>query len=320
MLATFRSEISALAQLEPLAEQARAFAVAARAERTREAYRAQWSAFEAFCQADGLTSMPAAPATVAMYLTARAGDGRKVATLAQALAAISQAHLLAGHESPRSSALVRETFKGIRRTLGTAPAQKVPLLGTELQALTAQLPSSLGGARDRALLFVGFAGAFRRSELVALTVADCAFGADGLTVILRHSKTDQEGQGRKIGIPYGSRATSCPVRALQAWLERAGVADGPLFRSVDRHGNVGGERADRDVARIVKRAATAAGLDAKSFAGHSLRAGLATSAAKAGEAAHAIMKQTGHRSVAMVQRNIRDRAVQGQCRDWAPLR
>lgn len=300
------AESHALALLAPIAKQAQAFALAARAKRTRDAYRAQWSAFEAFCQAHGQSSMPAAPATVAMYLSARAGEGRKVSTLALALAAISQAHALAGHDSPRSTTLVRETFKGIRRTLGTAPDQKAPLLGTELLAVTARLPNSLGGARDRALLLVGFAGAFRRSELVALTLADCSFGADGLTVILRQSKTDQEGQGRRIGIPYGSRATSCPVRALQNWIDRAGVSEGALFRSVDRHGNLGGKLADRDVARIVKRAATVAGLDAQDFAGHSLRAGLATSAAKAGMGAHSIMKQTGHRSVAMVQRYIRD--------------
>jgi integrase len=153
---------------------------------------------------------------------------------------------------------------------------------------------------------VGFAGAFRRSELVALDVSDCAFSTEGLTITLRRSKTDQEGLGRKVGLPYGSKASVCPVRALQAWLDAAGVTEGALFRSVDRHGNVGGELGGRDVARIVKRAAAASGLDAKVFAGHSLRAGLATSAAKAGKGAHAIMKTTGHRSVAMVQRYIRD--------------
>lgn len=306
MLAIVRPEPAALIQLVPLAEQARTFAVAARAERTRDAYRQQWSAFEAFCQVHGLRSMPAAPSTVAMYLSARAAEGRKVATLAQALAAISQAHQLAGHTSPRSSTAVRETFKGIRRTLGSAPAQKAPLLASQLRAIAAELPETLGAQRDRALLLVGFAGAFRRSELVALDVSDCAFSTEGLTITLRRSKTDQEGLGRKVGLPYGSKASVCPVRALQAWLDAAGVTEGALFRSVDRHGNVGGELGGRDVARIVKRAAAASGLDAKVFAGHSLRAGLATSAAKAGKGAHAIMKTTGHRSVAMVQRYIRD--------------
>jgi integrase len=305
-LVTVTSSADRLATLAPLVDAARAFAVAARAERTRDAYRAQWQAFEGWCEGHGLMSMPAAPKTVALYLTARASEGRKVATLALALAAISQAHQMAGKVSPRTAPVVREAFKGIRRTLGSAPSQKAPILGGQLRAMVATLPETRGGARDRALLLVGFAGAFRRSELVGLTVADAAFGSEGLTITLRRSKTDQEGQGRKVGLPYGSAAATCPVRALQAWLDAAAVTAGPLFRSVDRHGNVGGALGDRDVARIVKRVAEAAGIDPANVAGHSLRAGLATTAAKAGKAAHVIMKQTGHRSVAMVQRYVRD--------------
>jgi integrase len=305
-LAIVRPTIEALASLAPLADAARAFAAAARADRTRDAYRLQWSTFETWCSAHGLASMPAAPESVALYLTARANEGRKVATLALALAAISQAHQLAGHTSPRSAPVVREAFKGIRRTLGSAPSQKAPILAGQLRAMVSGLTDTVSGKRDRALLLVGFAGAFRRSELVGLTVADLAFSSEGLTITLRHSKTDQEGQGRKVGIPYGSTMAACPVRSLRAWLELTGIADGEVFRSVDRHGNVGGALSDRDVARIVKRTATAVGMDSAVVAGHSLRAGLATTAAKAGKAAHTIMKQTGHKSVAMVQRYVRD--------------
>lgn len=305
-LAPLASNADRLAHLEPLAEAARAYVTASRSERTRDAYRMQWSQFTAWCERAGCASLPAAPETVALYLTARAQEGRKVSTLAQALAAISQAHQMAGHASPRSTPVVREAFKGIRRVHGAAPSQKAPLLGAQLRAMSRALPSTLAGARDRALLLVGFAGAFRRSELVALEVRDLAFTSEGLTVTLRRSKTDQEGQGRKVGLPYGSAAAVCPVRSLKAWLELAGLGEGPVFRSVDRHGNLGGALSGRDVARIVKRTAEAAGLEAKDFSGHSLRAGLATSAAKAGKAAHAIMKQTGHRSVAMVQKYIRD--------------
>lgn len=305
-IATVIPSAHALAVLEPLADAARGFAVEARAGRTRDAYRAQWAAFTAWCSAHGLSSMPAAPESVALYLTARANDGRKVATLAQALAAISQVHQLAGHTSPRTSPVVRETFKGIRRTLGVAPSQKAPVLAAQLRAMLATLPDTIMGKRDRALLLVGFSGAFRRSELVALEVGDASFGPDGLTMTLRRSKTDQEGVGRKLGLPYGSSAATCPVRALRTWLDSAGVAGGALFRAVDRHGNVGGALGGRDVARVVKRSAKAAGLDAASFAGHSLRAGLATSAAKAGKSVHSIMKATGHKSAAMVQRYVRD--------------
>jgi integrase len=301
-----RLEADRLATLAPLADAARAYVAASRSDRTRDAYRSQWAAFERWAAALSLPSMPAEPETVALYLTARAQEGRKVATLAQALAAISQAHRMTGYASPRSGSVVREAFKGIRRTHGSASVQKAPVLIGQLRAMVGVLPDSLSGARDRALLLVGFAGAFRRSELVALTVADFAFSHEGVTVTLRRSKTDQEGQGCKVGLPFGSSAAMCPLRSLQAWLELAAIGEGAVFRSVDRHGNVGAALSDRDVARIVKRTARAAGLDATSLAGHSLRAGLATAAAKAGRPAHTIMKQTRHKSVAMVVRYIRD--------------
>jgi integrase len=169
------------------------------------------------------------------------------------------------------------------------------------------LPESLLGERDRALLLVCFAGAFRRSELVSLDVADVSFTRDGLVIRLRRSKTDQEGEGRTIGIPYGSRPMTCPVRALKEWLDFSGITAGPLFRPVNRHGQVLATRlSDRGVARVVQRAAAAAGLDPTDVAGHSLRAGLATSAAAAGVSERAIMAQTGHKSLPMVRRYIRD--------------
>ena len=163
------------------------------------------------------------------------------------------------------------------------------------------------GARDRALILLGFAGAFRRSELVGLNFEDCAFGKDGLTVTLRRSKTDQHELGRKIGVPYGSNPETCPVRNLQQWIAQAGVTAGPLFRSISRHGQVQpGRLSDIEVARVVKKLAYRAGLDAGKYAGHSLRAGHATAAAIAGASGRPIMWQTGHRSVQMVRRYIRD--------------
>lgn len=294
------------AALAPLVADARAYVGEARAARTRLAYGAQWRHFVAWCAEHGLSALPARPEAVALYLTSRARAGRKVATLAQALTAISQAHKRAGHASPRASAVVSEAFKGIQRVHGSAPTQKQPLLAADLQHIVRTLPDTLSGARDRALLLVGFAGAFRRAELVALEVADLRAVDEGLTIFLRRSKTDPEGRGRTVAVPRGSAAATCPVRALDAWLRRAGIVEGPVFRSVDRHGNVGGALDGRDVAVIVKRRVRAVGLDPRAFSGHSLRAGLATSAAKAGKSAHAIMKTTGHRSAAMVHRYIRD--------------
>jgi integrase len=198
-------------------------------------------------------------------------------------------------------------MKGIRRTLGTAPQQKAPTLTADIRAMVDATDSGLIGVRDRALILLGFAGAFRRSELVSLDLTDLEFGRDGLTVNLRRSKTDQEGQGRKVGIPYGSNPETCPVRTVQAWIEQAGITDGAAFRSVNRHGHVQpGRLLGADVARIVKKLAESAVLDPAKYAGHSLRAGHATAAAIAGASERSIMNQTGHRSVQMVRRYIRD--------------
>jgi integrase len=196
---------------------------------------------------------------------------------------------------------------GIRRAKGTAARAKAPALTGDVRAMVAAAAPGLLGARDRALLLLGFAGAFRRSELTSLNHQDLAFTPDGLVVLLRRCKTDQEAQGRKIGIPYGSNPETCPVRAVQAWLAASGITSGPIFRHVDRHGKLrAGRLSGYAVALVVKRHAEAAGLDAAKFAGHSLRAGLATSAAIGGASERAIMAQTGHRSVNMVRRYIRD--------------
>jgi len=163
----------------------------------------------------------------------------------------------------------------------------------------------LSGRRDRGLLLLGFAGGLRRSELVALDVADVNFTAEGLIVNIRRGKTDQDAVGRPIGIPYGSNPATCPVRSLRAFLDAASIAEGALFRSVSRHGRLGGRLTSQSVALIVKKAARRAGLDPKGMAGHSLRSGFATSAAAGGATEHAIMTQTGHRSLTVLRRYIR---------------
>jgi integrase len=289
--------------LQPALRSAKKYASEARARRTREEYAKQWHAFAEWCAANGLCELPAAPQALCLYLAARADEGRKVATLAQALAAISETHQVAGHKSPRTDRLVRETWKGIRRRLGVAPDQKQPVSAKDIHKMIDGLPPGLLGLRDRALITVGFAGGFRRSELVALDGADLAFVAEGLEVLVRRSKTDQEGEGMTKVIAYGSDPATCPVRSLQDWLELAGIGEGPVFRSVNRHGSVSDQRlTDHSVAVIVKRAAKKAGLSAELFSGHSLRAGFVTEAKKNGADDAAIMDQTGHKSLAMVQR------------------
>ena len=290
----------------PSLDQAREFARHSKAENTLRGYRADWRDFCGWCESHAASPLPASPETVAAYIAECAGR-LKVGSIQRRLNAIAEAHKALGLESPTHHAMVTNTMKGIRRTKGTAPVQKTPTLTDDIRAMVDATDTGIIGIRDRALLLLGFAGAFRRSELVGLDISDCAFGKDGLTVTLRRSKTDQDGAGRKIGIPYGSNPETCPVRTVQTWIEQADIADGPLFRSIHRHGRIQpGRLAGADVARIVKKLAVRAGLDPAKYAGHSLRAGHATAAAIAGASERSIMNQTGHRSVQMVRRYIRD--------------
>jgi integrase len=225
----FAGEQLALARLAQVAEDARDYASRAKAPNTLKAYRIDWTDFSEWCALHRLEFLPAAPQTVALYLSNLARTHR-VSTLYRRLSGISQAHQAAGFATPTRDPQVRLVFQGIRRTLGAAPDQKNAAITAEVRAMVETLsPTSLLGVRDRALLLVGFAGAFRRSELVSLDVADVSFNSDGLVVTLRRGKTDQEGVGRKVGLPFGSNPLTCPVRALRAWLDVAVIARGPIF-------------------------------------------------------------------------------------------
>lgn len=290
--------------------EAEAYYAQARSAATLRAYRADWRAFATWCAAHQLAALPAAPETIALYITEQARRA-KVSTITRHLASISQAHKEQRHESPTRAAVVQNVLKGIRRAKGTAPAQKAAAEIATIRAMVATLDTTLQGIRDRAVLLVGFAGAFRRSELAGLSVADVEFTNDGVVITLPRSKTDQEGEGMLKGIPYGSTPATCPVRALRAWLDAGGITAGPLFRSVWK----GGRRLrptalnDRAIAEVVKRAAAAAGYDPARFSGHSLRAGLATTAGAMGVDERTIMEQTGHKTTTMVRRYIRRGAL-----------
>ena len=286
-------------------EQAREFMRRARAANTIRGYAADWRDFCGWCSERGVGALPATSDTVASYLSTLAAS-RKPSTLTRRVSAISQAHQIAGHDSPTDAAVVRLVMAGIRREKGSVPDAKAPVLTDDIKAMLSATPVGVLGVRDRALLLLGFMGAFRRSELVGLDWNDCTFSREGAVINLRRSKTDQEGQGRKVAIPVGQNPDTCAVRALQAWRDAA-AGDGPIFRAVDRHGHIHGRRLSAyAVALVVKRYAAAAGLDPARFAGHSLRAGLATAAAIAGASERSIMAQTGHKSVGMVRRYIRD--------------
>lgn len=290
-----------------LLEAARGYYKFSKAPNTRRAYRVQWANFSAWCAAHARAELPAAPATLALYLAERARLGGKVASLALALSAIRSAHRDAGLADPAVVPEVRQMWEGIRRKHGVAQRRATPIGAAEIRAIIAKFPvGPLRTVRDRALVLLGFAGAFRRSELVALDVADVAFDlARGVVVTLRRSKTDQTGAGANIAIPYGSHTDVCAVRALRAWIDAIGGSAGPLLRSVDRHGNIGRRLDGRDVSRIVKMAASRAGIDPTLVSGHSLRAGLATTAALAGKSDRSIMRQGRWSSSAMVDRYVR---------------
>lgn len=278
----------------------------AKAASTRRAYAHAWREFSAWCAERQAPAMPASPVTVAGYLTALAESGQRVATIDSKRAGVSFAHRAVRQVDPTKDEEVRLVMAGIRRELGRAPKKKAPVTLAELRAMVGAVRSDMAGRRDRALLLVGFAGAFRRSELVGLDVADLRFTADGVTVTVARSKTDQEGQGLVKVIPALADVALCPVRALQAWLDAAAIQSGPVFRAVDRWGNVRKERlGGQAVATVVKAAAARAGLDRRAFSGHSLRAGFVTAGILAGEDPVAIAEQTGHRSLQTLQGYVR---------------
>lgn len=261
---------------------------------TRRAYRSAWRAFCAFAG----DALPAEPATVAAYLSAMADAGRRYSTIDTHLAAISQAHVFAGFPSPRRAAVVAQTLRGIRSTLGTRPSKVDAVTPQQLRAACKAAGPGVRGDRNRAMLLLGWCAALRRSEIVALDVADLRFDVRGLVVTIRRSKTDQAGAGEEVAVPYSSDVEVCPVRACQAWV--AARATGPLFVDV----RTGRRLSDRAVAETLQTLLRRAGV-AGHWSGHSLRAGFATTAARSGRRLDAIMRQTRHKSVGMVMEYVR---------------
>jgi integrase len=225
------SHFRAISCIEALPPNVSAFVRDSLALNTQRAYLSDLAEFERWGG-----SIPASAETIAGYLAARA-DALAVASLVRHLASISKAHEARGLPNPTRSELVRATLRGIKRTKGCAQREAKPLLRDDLLLALDATGDSIKDIRDRALLLIGFAGALRRSELVALDVGDIADVRQGIIITLRRSKTDQDGQGRKIGIPFG-RGRWCPVAALDAWLAASGITVGAIFRPVDRHGHI----------------------------------------------------------------------------------
>jgi integrase len=269
-------------------------------ENTRRAYASDLAQFLAWGG-----NVPASKEMIAAYLSEHAAS-HSPTSLTRWLASLSKAHRALNVEDPTKCELVRSVLLGIRRRHGRPPQQALPLTREILFDVLDAIPEDLRGVRDKALLLFGFAGGFRRSELVDLETADVTKHDEGIVIMLRKSKTDQTGQGRKIGIPF-ARGRHCPVKALGAWLETVPTAEGPIFRPIDRHGQTSVKRlSGQAVSLTIRERLQKAGLDSAGFSGHSLRAGFITSAAKAGISSWKIRQQTGHASDAMLGRYIRE--------------
>jgi len=290
--------------LAEAADRAADLAESARAEATRRAYRSDWKLFESWCAAHGLMALPATPTTVGLYLAAHE-TVLSIATLTRRLSSVATAHRMAGHPMDTRHPAIRDVMRGLRRAKGSAQRHAEALTTPLVRRAVETCTDRLNDLRDRALLLMGFGAALRRSELVALDLDDVVVQPEGLRVTIRKSKTDQEGEGQTVAIGRTGTAT-CPVAAYETWVSAAGIVAGRAFRSVDRHGRIGDALSTRAVAKIVQRRADLAGLDAKSFSGHSLRAGFATSAAAAGVEERIIMKTTRHRSTSVLRRYIHD--------------
>ena len=283
------------------------FAKASKAQATQAAYGSDFRIFESWCRARGLSALPGSAESLCAFLADQASLGKRASTLGRRLAAIRYFHRAAGYDTPTADEKVKATLSGIRRTIGAAPVRKKAATSDIVLGMVGGKGQSLRELRDRAILLLGFAGAFRRSELVALDVVDIEWTAEGALITIRRGKTDQEGLGRKVGIPHGEIA--CPVAALKSWLEAAAIVEGAVFRRIfnKRAQRVTDKRlAGRNVASIVKAGAARLGFDPSTFGGHSLRSGLVTTAVKRGVNLMKVCDQTGHKSLEMLRVYSRD--------------
>ena len=318
--------VSLPAHLAALAGRARDYVEAASSANTRRAYASDWKHFSAWCRRQRLPPLPPDPQIVGLYITACASGAaaadrkpNSVTTIERRLSALSWNYAQRGQPLDRKDRHIATVLAGIRNTHGRPPLQKEAVLPEDVIAMLETLDrAGLRGLRDRAMLLVGFAGGLRRSEIVALDVGreQTEDGGGWVEILDKGMLVTLRGKTgwREVEIGRGSSDATCPVVALQTWLKLARIGHGPLFRRVTGQGkDVGPDRlTDQQVARLVKRAALAAGVRGdlsegereQKFAGHSLRAGLASSA-EVDE--RYVQKQLGHASAEMTRRYQRRR-------------
>jgi len=268
-----------------------------KANNTLRAYKADFKDFSLFCQKNGFNSMPTEPKIITLYLT-NLSKSSKFSTLKRRLASISVIHKLNGHYLDTKHPVITENLLGIKRVKGTYQKAKKPILINDLKLIINVISkdkNTINRSKNKALVLIGFAGGFRRSELVSITFEDVDFVSEGLKIFVKRSKTDQSGEGLTKGIPYFSNKEYCPVLSLKEWIEISSIKTGKIF-----------DMSDKNVALIIKKYAALAGLDQNKYSGHSLRSGFATSTAEFGAEERNIMAMTGHKTTQMVRRYINE--------------
>lgn len=294
-----------LISIDKLDKIARGYIEQSLSPNTSKFYVIDFRIFTRWCESLGLIPLPSTPDTIARFLAAQASNGIKPATLIRRLAAIRMVHEAKGYSTPTQHKGVKAVLKGIKREKGTAQRKKAPATAERIGSMIAFCPATITGLRDKAILLLGFAGAFRRSELVALRINDIERTSEGIKVTIRKSKTDQEGQGQTVAILNGARFRV--VDALNRWLYAANINDGYLFRSIKKGGNVQSMAlTDRSIANIVKHYASKAGLTEDDFSGHSLRSGFITSGVAAGADLFKLMEVSRHKKPETVIGYVRE--------------
>ena len=269
-----------------------------KANNTLRAYQSDFSDFSNFCTKNGFSFMPTQPKIIALYIT-HLSKSFKFSTLKRRIASISVIHKLKGHYLDTKHPIIMENLLGIKRTLGSRQKAKKPILINDLKLIIKVIDEDK--IRDKALILLGFAGGFRRSELVNVYFQDIDFVPEGVKILIRRSKTDQSGEGSIKAIPYFENQEFCPVIALKNYLNKKFSNSDKSQKDVKIF-----EISDKSVALIIKRYAEKAGLDSSKYAGHSLRSGFATTAAELGAEERNIMAMTGHKTTQMVRRYIQE--------------
>ena len=282
-----------------------------KANNTVRAYKSDFNDFGLFCAQNGFKSLPTEPKIVSLYLTHLSTRDIKMSTLKRRLVSIGVIHKLKGHYLDTKHPIIIENMMGIKRRKGSAQKGKKPLLINNLKLIINVIDEynneDIKKFRDRSIILIGFAGGFRRNEIVSLDYDDLDFVTEGLKINLKRSKTDQFGEGLVKGLPYFENTQYCPVISLKNWIGISKISSGPLFRRFSKGSKLSDNRlTDQTVALLIKKYLKLADIDSKNYSGHSLRSGFATSAAEAGVEERNIMSMTGHKSPEMVRRYIKE--------------